>query len=924
MADPNDFELENARRLAKAQRLGTRAALAPGMFDKTVTDVNDGLTGLKNPLKSFTDALGVLTRGGSLFEKTLGDMNKRMVASAGLHHDLAKTIVDGTRDLAKKNKDFAEGMGASMTNMSHFSNSLKGLSDVVKEKADAVRKSQDALAKHTADMPARTNTKKYAAWADKYKTLKSSADNAEMMNDDLIAEHVAAVKRTRAVIRDDASPYAEQFRQTMGKEAYESLNHDDLGNIKNVEMLGKAAKGSASTIDLHQKAINNEIQALGMAKGAISSATATITSALLSVAGALYKAGGMTVDNWNAQLKYNVLGSHYKQAAMNGMTDAQMSHMLGTNQQAIGMLTSGQKDLSTHQLNEMGKVGRFMGLTGEEARQKVLTYRADISQTGSRASLDEMAKYAKDQKTMAAGLRMTTEELDAFNKSLSDSGTMAEMSFSMTKKSDDERLEAYRKDINAILYHGRMMGFSADAVKRQMEAGKDNPFRGLADSILGRVHARLETAGVAAMGITVPKDFDRLNREKAEFGNMMNADDLGKLTNEKLDLSTQITKKMQEAAARGDSAMMDKLRIYRQLGGTEEGSVLGTDATKAAIQANATKSSTVGIANDLFGKSATSIMEGMYKTVEQTPIDKAAGAMDAYSTALGVFTENALQRGRELSNGLSGNPVGSMLGSFGQTALNIVAYKAIEKIGPSLIARGAGLLGIGGSGAAAGTAGMEAGLFGSGAGITGTAGMAASIGSLVASTAVLTGTAIASYKATDAIYHSKTMSSGTAGEIETHVGPLGFLAVMQDASDKLADFNGTGVNGKGSETTEARDERWKKLGVVGMDGNGKWIYANHDASMTKPSSTPLTSTTTKDQDDQTKAGMDTLKQIADTLEKMFGVNSDSTSMMNTLLGFVSNFTDMHKRNAAQAKIDAQVQGLVTAAAIRVKNLEDMI
>lgn len=757
-------------------------------------DIDKGLDKLKGSIKKSNDVFTrfsghvgkVVNVAGSLQRRLEGIVDS-IEENGGKYHKAAKLVAQRTMQEVKTRGILDRTMHQNIKQTERFRDAMAHYINVNK-KLEAVENLNLELKKEEA---------KVAKTAGKAKFKK---------------EHAEAVARAEALreqikefgdLREEVANAAEMVHEFgAGLDATSiSLSHMDravVDNIRSGKILNesmddakKIHENLSSGHKAHTEALLGATEQVANSADSFGSSLVEVAKMIKGAFDVTFRAVDKILDNYESQLKNNITESHYLRAGQMGVSDGELSNILGQNTLSSRALTQSRdpaRILDGGTLNTaQDNVGRLFGLRAGEALNKVFKLRDMAGATGSNLSAKELEAFAAQMKGMAMDLGMTTDEVETFRTGLEEAGTLQLIAAKYDGLSAKKRSEAINKDIGAILYHGRVLGMSSVQITKAMNTIQGNKFSPLAETIQKQVAAKIAVGQLRGRGIGVSAATERGLQDEA-----MGLDtEAARTAKQQIGVAAgQVYTSAEARAKAGDPSSLYGAKIFSQIQAT-----LGSDI---GSQANVTEAMQADQRRRGMGD-ATSLMQ-MPDVIRNSAI-----SMKDFNSHFAVF-EDQLLKARDIVAGVKANPAyeagSGALGAameWGGTALQVVGLQKL--LGPGLARMLPGL--AGGGGAAGGIGGTLArlvpGLGGGGAGAAATAG-----GGLLARMGAFTGLSSLGGLLTTNV---GALAGAGAGGAAATAGGVGLAAVGgymtgEFISDQISTHNRELADTLGSSMTE--------------------------------------------------------------------------------------------------------------------------
>lgn len=699
--------------LAQTRKMGGSASMIASKnkhasaedIEQNLGKLNDRIKSMNGDLHKFGKHLGNVIGVTGNFNKRMAAITDKMVKDATKHKNVVKEVADKTAALvktvgiqdetlkknAKINGEYTEALGRTVK--------AQRLVELVDRKRRELQEEETKNAALKAKKKRLQNKEEIEASDLHIKALKDFVEQNKDAQDALVG--AAQEVSNLAGLVDTASTTMDVF-DNKTKSLIKSNNILRL----NADRLNYVYEKMAASQGAHMDTMNGMVEATGDTVAEFGESMKETAKAIKAGFAMAFTAIGGALDNFDAQLKYNIFESHYLSAGKMGMTDGQMSELLGNNIAGARMLT-GKEDpaamLDNGRLeNLQEKIGYLYGLKGPEAAAKAFQVQQMAVGSGVHADDAQLIAMGQQMKTMALGLGMTTEALEEWRQQLTDSGAMAMMAQKYDNLSAKKKSDAINKDISQLLKHGKALGFSAEQVQRNIAATQDNRFSSIGDRIRKQVGFKVAAQQLDMAGLGMD---DKDMKVLTDISNgVVNPDQDRVLKKLRMGFGQQFNDASNLAAKTGDSTALNNMSVQKSIIDSIDSSILDTEAIKAAMSADQS-------AKGMFGDAtAAAVDAGNYdaQKVFTTTLSKLPTSIDKFNSSVLLF-EESLKNLRDIGTGIKGNPGYAMLETAGSIAAGII----MSRMGTALAGRLIGMVApslLGGTTAAAGGAAGGAGL----------------------------------------------------------------------------------------------------------------------------------------------------------------------------------------------------------------------
>lgn len=449
---------------------------------------------------------------------------------------------------------------------------------------------------------------------------------------------------------------------------------------KVMEELNKASNDFLATFaELNRDAIkNNELQKKKM--DSFLSAMATTGKAM----GGVVSSG---IENYRLQRQNNVRESNYISAGKMGMSDGDLSKLLGANadiirgatgQANIGAITTNGTMKSAHSIIE-----QEYGESGAEGGARYMQTLGALQNAGiSTRNAATVNSHISRMGLSAERVGMSKGGMADFMADLASSGNLAAMNSQYRGLSPEAQQKAMVSEVELRLKNNKLLGMNNDQMKEQIAAQRSKQMGGLDEHIRGLIGAKMFASKRKQQGSVL----------SAEDQNIMLRHSQGDLSPE---VQARFNALVRESQLADQSAADSALTQYGTTGsyaGIAKGAVWNSLGESMSIPGMSREDRMRAQAEDA---TARARFGDNYLSAKSSPqFDNTKGD---YNSSLLLF-DDAMSAGKTYYDGLLKNPLTAIMASTALTAFNTGLLVLRGGIGP----------GGGGIAAARGAAGRAA------------------------------------------------------------------------------------------------------------------------------------------------------------------------------------------------------------------------
>lgn len=647
--------------------------------DKTVDDsfasLNKQLNKSGGALESFRKAIFANINTGREFKNRLEELSDEIGDAAAVHQDIARKSAKATLDLIKQ-------QGLNSEEVIRNSRGFQLLSEGLKN----YRKHQESLSTHTEKLIA-LEAEKVKLEA-RGKDPKLTKDRKQALDEQLETLRKTIIATTNAAVAEENTlrrlePELEKFCSTLDSSSIilQGLNKAEIDLITSGQILGKsqdrlseaqvkateklnaAINASQSTLAgvtresaALQADINKQRQAMGaQMANFVMSATPVVAKGAYS--------------NWLMQIKNGIIDSHYAAAAAMGMSDGELSNVVGANRANLAM---GSRSFNVEGLidsgamDRMGESMRIFGLTGKEASEASMRIAAGLVKGGIGPTEATVAAQVKDVDILRHSLQMTSDQALAFNDSIAESGALASYMRRIDETDVEKRRAMAMQQITLQAQYNKALGKSTEQLIEQQRYAENTRYSGIKELFMKQIGGDLAIRQAEKDGMTFTPE------EKAAFHLMRKGQATGeqqaigeavheRLLQRQADRNLAAGKSMGMNGGRMNGAALG-LMLEREVVGGVDFDLYSAERMKDVDRRRQAQLANFGSKEAVDKFLQTGNFDGQFAVKTGDALALAPKEVDAYKSSLQILGESAMDAAEALS-AISKNPAGGVVAS---------------------------------------------------------------------------------------------------------------------------------------------------------------------------------------------------------------------------------------------------------------------
>lgn len=472
-----------------------RGGSSNGMgFGDRRSAVESSSANLEKTVKSVTktsevviNSIKKITKTNHMFADSVKDSIDALNSANKKHRSSTRAINEAVVKQAAASISSAKAMKDAAIKTNEYVEKLSKLTQLSEKKAriDAAQVELAAIAERQSKLKKILREKDIKQSAGRVAQLKEIVEGEAALNAQIKAsvDELGAMKKSitdNTIVFEALDPAVRDVIESNDLLTKSNEEHHDIlkkvnGASEDFEKaligLEKVVEKQSAVYKQHMSAVMDSAKALGAASGGFI---------------------GRVVDHFREQLKYNVRESNYWKATMMGMSDGEMSKVLGSNADAIRGIT-GQAGLNAFSNDNTVAMHRQVqatfGESGAEGLQRIAQLAGIMQASGSSTRdpnviKDRIASYGAS----AERVGMSKADFTSFMQGLADSGSlgiMAEKYSGLDPRAAQKALDA---EVEARIVNAKMLGLSNKEIEEQIRRDKSKQFAGFNEklkSILG-------------------------------------------------------------------------------------------------------------------------------------------------------------------------------------------------------------------------------------------------------------------------------------------------------------------------------------------------------------------------------------------------------------------------------------------------------
>lgn len=471
-----------------------------GELEKTTAKLERQIKAAGDYAQAFGDSLKRVTNWNYVFGESVKDTADRIVETHNRLTDSTAAITVETiahaRNLGINSKEMKENTARIL----EYGDNVNKLNKLLEDE-ERLGKLNIELAKEEAYARKLTKPKqkeeREAVLARIEVLKKEKAQN--LADAQTMVDVVAAFKRLKNIGNDTTGV----FKQ-LSAEAQAAIRDNDIEKLKQKHIIDEINEAQKDYTDTMVEATRIETERQKQVKVQQDKINKAAIETAKKVGGSI----AQSIDMFRLQLKNNVKESHFTQAGKMGMSDGDLSKFLGSNADILRGTTDTSDIASLVESGEMSRLHeqttKTFGMGGAEGAAAIGTMIETLQKAGI-STRDEktLRGHISNVGAMSERVGMPKEEMLKFMKDLGDSGGLANMTEKYKDLSPERQQKAMNAEIEARIKNSKMLGYSTDQIKEQINEQKKNQFGGIGDKVKKMIGAQMFQESLADQGINM-------------------------------------------------------------------------------------------------------------------------------------------------------------------------------------------------------------------------------------------------------------------------------------------------------------------------------------------------------------------------------------------------------------------------------------
>lgn len=657
-------------------------------------------TDILTSIKSFVVPVASMNRQFEQYKKNFQDYIR---SNSKEFKDAANQTVDAFQDLIRNGKGFSSELSSLTRMQKYYSSTLHSFSDNLKNikieqtlenELPKMRKDRDEIQnrieKNRKSKKSTTELEKeLESLTDKIKETESQFSGIKKSNEEYKNNYKKFIGEVTFLHKKGIPVLSGIDKKFLDYETFmKSKNHEQEQILtrltKNIKGISAGVSGFESLLNGYRTTIENSKKDFINASKRFIINLATVSANQL-------------IRDYNATRKYNVTSIAPLQAANMGMSQEDLSTLIGQNKTFLRVAGQGDQNrlINSGEFKELQNVAKAFGVYGKDAADLAAKFGTLQTQIGGSVDPTSIKAVMQDFKKLSDITELTADELIDLTQELNRNGTITLLNAKNVNKTEQERQAAIRNEIDQRYRLNKYMGHSIEYLKQQQQlqtnaryASVEEIFKNIIgaefsvsnyERISGNKLSDREKSLYSAFTSDQTAGFDAATREEAEkiFRRIS-------LTTQQRAMSNQL--RIGEDIMGGDSFIKaatrnieDRfmLQLQSQFGEKFGSNILEEEATADRIAKGLSGIDYLQksfMESPIFGKnSGLELLNIKFENVGKAtdPLTQKFNALGESATTL-----------KEKFSGIMSNPLGQAGGSLvglGSSALNLLAASRLAK-----------------------------------------------------------------------------------------------------------------------------------------------------------------------------------------------------------------------------------------------------
>ena len=705
-------------------------------FKRLGREVNHNIQAIQNSRKTFSDLKTSLkdmilpvSRMSKIYDEYKKSFKDYTRGQSDEFKKAANVTLDQFQKMAASGKSVSSSLSSLKDMQGYFNKSIENFSDGIsnidlekdldKRARELKSKRLDVIGQISKNKNAKKGTGTLDAELSKIEEELSQTNTQiaglNKTNTDYINEYGKFVKEANS-LHEQGIPILEGMNAADIDYAT-FMNKSNKEQEEIVRKLGKNIGGIAAGVVGFEAVLKDYKSAIDSSRKNLISSAKQAAMVLATVSAT------QLVKDYNATKKYNVESISPFQAGNMGMSQEELSTLIGQNKTFLRVAGNGNQNamIDSGAFKELQNNAKQFGVYGKDAAELAAKFGNMQIQLGGSVDPTSIKNVMDDFKKLSDITEMTVDELVDYTNELNKNGTITALNQKYAQKNEAEKQAAIREEINFRYKLNKYMGYSIEHLKEQQQLQTNERYADLTQSIRKMVAAEIALSDYKANGGIVTEEEENLFKLRAtnnEGG--LGAEDQKRAESIFQRVSTGLDDRLiagQNQLAKdfkaGKNFNLDPVanpKVMASLVSSLNDNFVGTKLAESSTAARAAK----GLNPDgtpiedttMFGKNGKTPLEEM--KVED--IGAASDSLTKNFNRLGDATTTL----REKFTGFAGNPLGQASGALLSLAKNGLEFAAATRLMQALgggagVARGIGMgSSVGSLAMAGGVAGLVA------------------------------------------------------------------------------------------------------------------------------------------------------------------------------------------------------------------------
>lgn len=550
MADPNQFSLDILTKMLKELQKQTsrykdddiNERVTRSRGDGTITnkniindfkrlgrEVNHNIEAIKNSKityndlkKTMKDAVLPVARMSKIYEEYKKNFKEYNRSRSDEFKKAADATLDQFQKMTVAGKSVSGTLNSLKSMQSHFNKSIEnfssGLENIDLEKK-LTEKTRD-MSSHRKELIDKIAKNKYA----KKGTVSLEAELVELeKNIKVNNEQISGLNQTNQDYQNEYSKFVKEINNlhAEGIPVLEGMQAADIEYEKFMNKSNKEQEAIVKQLGKNLGGVSAGIVGFEAVLKEVKTAIDTTRKNLLASAkqAALVLAtvsATQVVKDYNATKKYNVTSISPLQAGNMGMSQDELSTLIGQNKTFLRVAGNGDQNamIDSGQFKELQNGAKQFGVYGKDAAELAAKFGNLQMQLGGSVDPTSIKNVMDDFKKMSDITDMTVDELVDFTKELNKNGTITALNQKYADKNEKDKQAAIREEITHRWKLNKYIGYSTEQLKQQLQLQTNSKYADITESIRSMVGADIAISNFKNTGGTMTAKEENLFKAK--------------------------------------------------------------------------------------------------------------------------------------------------------------------------------------------------------------------------------------------------------------------------------------------------------------------------------------------------------------------------------------------------------------------------